>query len=83
MRTTIRLNDQLLTEVKQLANDTGKTMTAIIEDALRQMIAQRNQSVPKAPVKLITVSGNGLQAGVDLDDSATLLDLMEQSNDPT
>ena len=28
------------------------------------------------PVKLITVSGNGLQPGVDLDDSAELLELM-------
>ena len=83
MRTTIRLDDQLLTEVKQLAADSGKTMTAIIEDALRQMIAQRNHLVSKSPVKLATVSGNGLQAGVDLDDSAALLDLMEQSNDPS
>jgi hypothetical protein len=31
--------------------------------------------------KLITVSGNGLQPAVDLDDSATLLDLMEQFDD--
>ena len=32
-------------------------------------------------LKLITVSGNGPQPGVDLDDSAALLDLMEKSDD--
>ena len=35
-----------------------------------------------SPVKLITVSGKGLQPGVDLDDSAALLDLMEQFDVP-
>ncbi|MCA9929122.1 MAG: type II toxin-antitoxin system VapB family antitoxin [Anaerolineales bacterium] len=82
MRTTIRLDDQLLAEIKQLANQSEKTMTAIIEEALRLMIAQRKQSAKRTPIKLITFDGNGLQAGVDLDDSAALLDLMEQANDP-
>jgi len=81
MRTTIRLDDQLLAEVKNLATERGQTMTAIIEDALRMMINQRKQLENQPKVSIITVSGNGLQAGVDLDDSAALLDLMEQSND--
>lgn len=76
MRTTIRLDDQLLTEVKHLAAQTGQTMTGIIEEALRQMLANRQQTTQRPPVELITVSGNGLQPGVDLDDSAALLDLM-------
>jgi hypothetical protein len=33
------------------------------------------------PIELLTVSGNGLQPGVDLDNSAALLDLMEESAD--
>jgi hypothetical protein len=33
------------------------------------------------PTKLITVSGNGLQPAVDMDDSAALLNLMEQFDD--
>ena len=81
MRTTIRLDDQLLAEIKQLANQSEKTMTAIIEEALRLMIAQRKQSAKRTPIKLVTFDGNGLQACVDLDDSAALLDLMEQAND--
>ncbi len=58
-------------------------MTAVIEDALRQMLAQRQQLSPEPPVELHTVSGKGLQPGVDLDDSAALLELMEQNDDFT
>jgi len=82
MRTTIRLDDQLLTEVKQLAAQTGQTLTTIIEDALRQMLATRQEMAQRSPVKLITISGNGLQPGVNLDDSAVLLDLMDDFDDP-
>ena len=82
MRTTIRINDQLLAEVKQLAARTGQTLTAIIEEALRQMLARQQQMAQRPPVELITVAGNGLQPGVDLDDSAALLELMEAFDDP-
>jgi len=81
MRTTIRLDDQLLIEVKQLAARTDRTITAVIEDALRDMLARQRQIRKKKPVQLVTVRGQGLQSGVDLDDSAALLDLME-SDDP-
>ena len=81
MRTTIRIDDQLFVEIKQLAAQTGQTLTAIIEEALRQMLARQQQTVQRPPVELITVSGNGLQPGVDLDDSAALLELMEASDD--
>ncbi|MCH7606320.1 MAG: CopG family transcriptional regulator [Chloroflexi bacterium] len=80
MRTTIRLDDHLLAEVKQLAAKTGRTLTSIIEDALRQMLAQRQQPGIRPKVHLPSFTGNGLLPGVDLDDSAALLDLMEQAD---
>ncbi len=82
MRTTIRLDDQLLTETKQLAARPGRSLTAVIEDALRETLSRQQQAVERLPVKLTTVSGNGLQPGVDLDDSAALLDLMGRSDGP-
>jgi hypothetical protein len=82
MRTTIRLDDHLLAEAKQLAARTGRTLTAVIEDALRQMLARRQQAAARPPVRLPTAPGNGLQPGVDLDDSAALLDLMDSFNGP-
>ena len=82
MRTTIRLDDDLLVEVKQIAARSDKTLTSVIEDALREMLARRRKTEERRPVKLTTVSGSGLQPGVDLDDSAALLSLMEEFDDP-
>ena len=77
MRTTIRLDDQLLQQAKEYAARTGRSLTSVIEDALREMFARQKTGDRKPPVKLTTVTGNGLQPGVDLDDSAALLDLMD------
>lgn len=81
MRTTIRLDDDLLTAAKRLAVESGRTLTAVIEDALRQTLSRRHVSENAAPVKLPVARGGGvLQPGVDLDDSAALLELMESSD---
>jgi hypothetical protein len=79
MRTTIRLDAALLAEAKKLAAETDQTLTAIIEDALRERLARR-KSRPAPPVRLATFRGDGLAAGVDLDDSAALHDLMERGD---
>lgn len=79
MRITIRLNDQLLISAKRLAHDTGTSLTAVIEDALRQLLTRRAIKQPRNRVKLTTASGHGLRPGVDLDGSAALLAFMEQS----
>lgn len=83
MRTTIRLDDELLTAAKRHAVETGRTLTAVIEDALRQALARRATSAPTAAVELPVARGGGvLQPGVDLDDSAALLELMEGADAP-
>lgn len=81
MRTTIRLDDELLTGVKELAVRTGRTLTAVIEDALRETLARHRRRPKPKPIHLKTVGGNGSQAGVDLDNTAELLDLMERDDD--
>ena len=82
MRTTIRLDDELLSELKIFAASSGKTLTAVIEDAVRAMLArQLIVDEERPPVNLTTVSGHGLQPGVDLDDSAAMLALMEEPDD--
>jgi hypothetical protein len=77
MRTTIRLEDRLLAEAKQVALETGTTLAAVIEDALRERLARRRAGSRPEPVRPTTVGGKGVQPGVDLDDSAALRDLME------
>ena len=77
MRTTIRIDDDLHREAKRLALETDRTLTAVIEDALREVLARRNQRAKRRRYGLPTFGGAGLQPGVDLDASAVLLDLME------
>jgi len=81
MRTTIRLPESLIAEAKKLASSTGRTLTAVIEDSLREALARRARPQRNRKVKLTTFGGRGLQAGVDLDDSASLLDRMDHSYD--
>jgi len=77
MRTTIRLNERLLAEAKKYAAESGRTLTSVLEDALRETLARRRARLKTKPVRLRTVKGNGVRPGVDLDDSAALLDSME------
>ena len=78
VRTTIRLDDDLLARAKRAAVDRGTTLTAVIEDALRRALAPSAAPLRAAAVSLPTFKGDGLQPGVDLDDSAAVLDLMDE-----
>ncbi len=78
MRTTVRLDENLLSPAKSHAAKTGRTLTAPIEDALRRELQQKATQSARQPVRLKTFKGDGLVTGVDLDDSAGLLDLMER-----
>lgn len=77
MRTTIRIDDRLLAELKAQAARSGRTLTAVVEDALRSSLARRDLRGTTRPPELPTSRGGRLQPGVDLDDSAVLLDLMD------
>jgi len=77
-RTTVRLPGPLLGEVKKLAAETGRTLTAVLEDALREVLARKRPTRRPSRVRFTTFGGRGLRPGVDLDNSAALLELMER-----
>jgi predicted transcriptional regulator len=77
MRTTVRLDQHLLAQAKKRAAETGRTLTAVLEEALRESLQRRTRASRRTTVKLRTVKGSGVRPGVDLDDSASLLDTME------
>lgn len=78
MRTTIRIDDALLAEAKAEAVRTGRTLAAVIEDALREALARRRgEGGARKRIRLPRYRGRGLQPGVDLDSTASLLDLMD------
>jgi len=83
VRTTVRLDDELLRRTKVLAAQTGRTLTAVIEDALREALGRQRGRRGPTRVALPTFKGRGLHSGVDLDDTAGLLDIMDARRDPS
>jgi len=78
MRTTVRLDEKLLREAKKLAAESGTTLTALIEESLRERIARKTAKKRTRPkVRLHAVGNGGTRPGVDLDDTESLIDLME------
>ena len=77
MRTTVRLPPGLMAQVKKLARESGRTMTQVIEDALRAAVARSRAASAERTVTIVTFRGDGLQPGVDLDDTSALLDRMD------
>ncbi len=78
MKTSIILDDDLVTKAKVYAATTGKTLTAVVEEALREMLARCIVQADRPRVSLTTVKGKGVRPGINLDESAALLDKMEE-----
>jgi hypothetical protein len=77
MRTTIHLPDDLLALLKRRASDSNRTLTAVVEEALRRGLTTSRSGGKVPSTRLTTFGTGGLQRGVRLDDSAALLDLLE------
>jgi hypothetical protein len=71
------MDGQLLTEVKRLALESGRTLTAVIEDALRETVARHKKATNTKKNRLITDDGNGPRPGVCLNNNTELLDIMK------
>jgi hypothetical protein len=77
-RTTVRLDEALLESAKKEAERRGSTVTSLIDEGLRMLLAASKSTPPPTRVKLpICKAGGGTLPGVDLNDSASLLDIME------
>ena len=70
--------DHLLRRAKQIAARRGTTLTAILEEALREWLDRQRRARNSTRTRLpVSRSSGGLLPGVDLDDSADLLDRMD------
>jgi hypothetical protein len=77
---TIELDDRLFAEAQELAAATGQTVTAVVEEAVRESFARRTNKPEPRHVRFTTDTGRGGRPSVNLDSNAELLDLMEQGN---
>ncbi len=78
MRTTINVDDQLLKLAKAQAAASGVTLAQLIEDALRESLSRRENVESRGRVRLITMKATGTRPGIDLDNSRSLLEIMER-----
>ena len=67
-----------MNQVKREAEQRGETVTSLIEEGLRLVLAQSQQPLSRERVVLpVSKAGGGVLPGVDLNDSASLEDIME------
>ncbi|MDN5915925.1 MAG: hypothetical protein L0I76_12570 [Pseudonocardia sp.] len=76
MRTTITIDGRLLDEVRRRAAEVGRTVSQVIEDGVRESLL-RSDDAGRPVFHVRAFSGGGTQPGVDLDDNAALLALMD------
>ena len=78
MRTTVRLDEGLLTKAKQEARRRGETLTALLERGLRLAMAgsQKRRRVSRVRLTVSTATG-GVLPGVNLDDTKSVLDRLD------
>ena len=76
MRTTLNLDDGLMRSIKRRAAESGRTLTSLVEEAIRALLDRETGSAPDYRLHWVVVEG-GARPGIDLSDRETLMDLMD------
>jgi hypothetical protein len=76
MRTTIRINDDLLKRAKKRAADEGRTLTSLIEDALALIVVKPKAGRRQRVELPVSKASGGVLPGVDLNRSSDLEEVM-------
>jgi len=72
-RTTVRLPEDLLSRARRKATAEGRTLTSLIEDGLRMVIAEpRKPAKGKRALPRVSAATGGPMPGVDLRDLSAL-----------
>jgi hypothetical protein len=80
MRTTLTIDSEVLAEFKKQAAQTHRTLSALIEGALREHLARQRDVAATKPVEFPIVTGRGLAPGVDLARNVALLDFVDEAD---
>lgn len=77
MRTTIRIDDELYREVKARAARSGRTVAAVLEDAVRRGLSPSERRA--GGTFAVQPSGRGgLRPGIDLSSDAAIAEAMDE-----
>ena len=78
MRTTVSIPDDLLSDAKLAAAGSGRTLSDLVEDGLRLLLARAGQPSAASTLTLPVFGGSGLRPGVDLEDKEGLAALLDE-----
>lgn len=76
MRTTIRIDDELYREVKARAARSGRTVAAVLEDAVRRGLSPSERRT-EARFTVRSTGRGGLRPGIDLSSNAAIAEAMD------
>lgn len=79
VRTTVSIDDRLLKQAKLAATQSGRTLSDLVDDGLRLLLAQRGQR-RGVPLDLPVFGGSGVRPGVDLEDKEGLHTLLDEES---
>ena len=77
MRTTVRLDDALLERAKREAARRNRTLTSMIDEGLRLVLAQPKSPRRRRVVLPVGKTGGLVLPGVDLNKTSALLDMLD------
>jgi len=80
MRTTLNLNDDLVRRAKQRATAEDRTLTSVIEDALRRLLSSSSAQVQSEPYRVRPMVRSDLQPGLDPNDPVFYKQIFEQDD---
>jgi hypothetical protein len=78
MRTTIRINDDLLKQAKKRAADEGRTLTSLVEDGLTLLLSKPKTGRRKRIELPVSKATGGVLPGIDLNRSSDLEEVMNE-----
>ena len=78
MRTTIRINDDLLKRAKKHATDEGRTLTSLVEDGLALILSKPKTNRRKRVKLPVSKATGGVLPGIDLNRSSDLEEVMSE-----
>jgi hypothetical protein len=77
MRTTVSIHDELLASAKLRAKERGKTLGALIEDALRRELSV-DYSPRERPQVPVFRGGTGSRPGLDLTSNRAIYEFLDE-----
>ena len=75
-RTTVLLHDELMARAKRKAAAEGRTLTSVIEEGVRAVVAESGkQAKPRRVVLPVSKATGGPMPGIDISNSAALQEM--------